>query len=82
MAKSNPIKDMMEGSSYYESTSVGSTRKNKTCDVCDGNIPKGSRHIGAKVYRDEYTQVNICNACEERYVLQLKDMRIGKYDSY
>ena len=82
MSKINPVKEMMRGTSYCESTSVSSTRKDKSCSICGVSIPKGSAHSGAKVYQDEYTQLNFCNDCEERYPLQLKEMKNGKYDTY
>ena len=82
MAKTNPVKEMMRGASYAESTSVGKTRKDKTCSICGSSIPKGSAHNGAKVYQDEYYQYDFCNDCEERYKLQLGMMRDGKYDTY
>ena len=82
MAKLNLVKDMAQGSSYEESTSVGKTRKDKTCDICGGAIPKGSAHSGAKMFNDEYYQVDFCNVCEKKYKLQLKDLRGGKYDTY
>lgn len=82
MGKLNPVKEMMRSSSYTEGTSVGKTRKDKICDICGADIPKGSAHTGAKLYCDEYTQVAFCNKCEIQYAVQLKLMREGKYDTY
>jgi hypothetical protein len=82
MDENNPVKDMLKGSYYYENTSVKSTKKYKVCNLCVCPIPVGSAHKGAKLFNDEFYQVNFCPACEETYANELSEMRSGKYDSY
>jgi hypothetical protein len=80
--ESNPVKELLSGSYYYESTSVGSTRKSKSCDLCSSSIPKGSSHKGAKLFNSDFYQVDFCSECEEKYKKELEEMKSGKYDSY
>jgi len=80
MPKLNPVKELLGGASYCEDTSVNKTRKDKSCDLCNNSIPKGSAHIGAKLFCDEYYPVNFCNDCKMDYSYQLSQMRQGKYD--
>jgi len=82
MPQRNPVRRLLKGSYYYEDTSVGKTRSTKCCDLCDGIIPKGSSHIGSKIFCDEFRQVNFCKSCEKTYAHELSEMRKQKYDDY
>lgn len=77
----NPVKELLEGSYFCEDTSVSSTRKIKFCSLCSDTIPVGSTHIGAKLFCDEYYQVNFCNECKDRYSSELTAMRNKEYDT-
>lgn len=78
----NPVEKMLENSYFCEDTIVYSTRKDKICDICSGIIPKGSAHIGAKLFSDEYYQVNFCNSCKEAFFTELAAMRNKEYDTF
>ena len=78
----NPVKEMLEGSYYYESTSVGRSRKSKTCSLCGNSIPTGSASNGAKLFHGEFYQVDFCQECETNFSSELAEMRSGNYDDY
>lgn len=78
----NPVKEALNGSYFYENFSVARTRKNKSCGICGGSIPAGSAHKGAKLFCDEYYDLNICSSCETTYEKELGEMRRGEYNSY
>lgn len=82
--QTNPIQKMMEEyrAYFYESTSVGSTRKIKSCDVCGSSIPKGTAHKGAKIFNDGYMQVDFCPNCSKTHANEISEMSSGKYDCY
>jgi len=80
--KTNPVKEMLEGAYYYENTSVGRTRKDKTCDICSSTIPTGSSHNGATIFNSEFTNVIFCEACEMKYSTELAEMENGEYDDF
>jgi hypothetical protein len=82
MDQFNPVKEMLEGCYFYESTSVSCTRKDKSCSLCSNTIPRGSAHTGAKLFCDEYFQVDFCNDCVERYKTELAAMKNQEYDTY
>ena len=78
----SPVHEMMQGSYFYETTSVGKSRKDKYCSLCDTKIPAGSASNGAKIFRDAYYQVDFCSKCEETYKAELAEMYDGKLDDY
>lgn len=77
----NPVKELLEFSYFCEDTFVSKTRTKKCCSLCEETIPVGSAHIGAKLFSDEYYQVNFCNDCKDRYSVELTAMRNKEYDT-
>lgn len=80
--KSNPVNEMMQGSYFYESTHVKKSRKSKMCNLCGQTIPAGTSSNGAKLFNDEFYQVDFCNPCEVKYKSDLDLMKSGSLDSY
>lgn len=78
----SPVREMMQGSYFYESTSVGKSRKSKSCSLCSRTIPAGSTVIGAKLFNDEFYQVDFCESCLETHKEELSLMKERKLDDY
>lgn len=63
------IKEALEdwyGLEFYENADVKKTKKSKSCDVCGGNIPSGSSHLGFRFYGNDgdWPVFVVCNKCE------------------
>lgn len=80
----NVVKNMVTeyGAYYYESTSVGKSRKAKSCDICGASIPKGTASTGAKMFNGDFFQVDFCNSCVDIHSTHMKEMSNGSYDCY
>ena len=78
----SPVREMMQGSCFYESTSVGKSRKSKSCSLCSRTIPAGSAVIGAKLFNSEFYQVDFCEKCLETHKEELSSMKQGNLDDY
>jgi hypothetical protein len=76
------VRELMQGSYFYESTSVKSSRKSKSCALCSKTIPVGSTVIGAKLFNSEFYQVDFCEDCLENHKEELSLMRKGELDDY
>lgn len=76
------VRELMQGSYFYESTSVKSSRKSKSCALCSKTIPVGSTVIGAKLFNSEFYQVDFCEDCLETHKEELSLMRKGELDDY
>jgi hypothetical protein len=78
----SPVHEMMSGSYFYAATSVGKSRKFKRCTLCYTEIPVGSASKGAKLFHNDFYQVDFCSKCEETYKIELAEMSDGKLDDY
>lgn len=78
----SPVRHIMQGSYFYESTSVGKSRKSKYCSLCSNIIPAGSSVKGAKLFNSEFYQVDFCEDCLENNKEELSLMRKGELDDY
>lgn len=76
------VREMMQGSYFYESTSVKSSRKSKSCTLCSKTIPAGSAVIGAKLFNSEFYQVDFCEDCLETHKEELSLMKQRELDDY
>lgn len=78
----SPVHKMMQGSYFYENTGVRKSREIKYCKLCGTKIPIGSASNGAKLFNDDFYQVDFCKPCEEKYKVELDLMRNGDLDDY
>lgn len=78
----SPVHEMMNGSYYYEDSSVGKSRKDKWCSLCPATIPKGSAVQSVKIFCDEWYDHPICDKCLVTYAKEISDMRNGELDDY
>lgn len=76
------LKEDMEGSYYYETNRVGSTRKEKSCGICGKTIPVKSSHMVLKLFCDEFYDYNICPSCEKEHSNEISQAQKGEFDSY
>jgi len=67
MSKVKEALSDFHGTAYYERADVKRTRKTKTCDVCQNEIPSGSHHLGYRFYGEDgdWPVFNVCNTCAE-----------------
>ena len=82
LAENEAIKELMDGSYFYEDRRIRNTRKIKSCDICYKNIPTGAGHLALKLFNGEFYDCNVCSSCEVEYKDELMSLRAGNYDNY